>query len=91
MAYLYKTQEEITELSIKNGDTSRYLSDQRTALFGSNRRTDIIGYSAQQNSSTKEHQYYHDEWEEFLRSQSINNSKYIEEEKSVFHKISNYP
>lgn len=82
----HRTQNEIIRLTIDTEDATagpKRLSDLRTALFGSNRRTDIIKYLA---SGTK----WHDAWEEYLRSKSINNSNYIEEERDVFHQTSSY-
>lgn len=82
----HRTQDEIINIAIKTGNTSGRprLSDVRTALFGSNRRTQILKYLGQNVNR------WHDAWEAYLRSKSINNSKYIEEERDVFHKTSTY-
>lgn len=85
---LYKTETEIVALQAATGDASIHLSDQRTAQFGSARRSDIIGWVADQNNDSQ--QRWHDGWEKFLRGQSINNSNYIEEERAVFHKTTGY-
>lgn len=82
-----RTQNEITRLSLDTADASngpKRLSDLRTALFGSNRRTSIIGYLGQNQPK------WHDAWESYLRSKSINDSNNIEEERDTFHKVSSY-
>ena len=82
----HRTQNEIIRLAIDTADATsspKRLSDLRTALFGANRRTDIIKYLA---TGTR----WHDAWEEYLRSKSIDNSKYVEEERDVFHQTSSY-
>jgi hypothetical protein len=95
MANIYRTQEEIIRLGIDSGiganasvSTSR-LSDLRVAQLGTARRSEIIAYinSLSGGSETR----WHDAWEEYLRSKSINDSKYVEEERGVFHKTSSYP
>ena len=82
----HRTQDEIINIAIKTADATtgpKRLSDVRTALFGANRRTKILAYI---NNGTR----WHDAWEKYLRSKSINNSKYVEEERDVFHKTSTY-
>jgi len=83
----HRTQNEIIRLAVDTSDATqgpKRLSDVRTALFGSNRRTSILAYI--NTDQTKPH----DKWEKYLRSKSINNSKYINEEKDVFHQTSTY-
>ena len=82
----HRTQNEIINIAIKtaNASSSPRLSDVRTELFGSNRRTSILKYLGQNGKR------WHDAWESYLRSKSIDNSKYIEEERDVFHKTSTY-
>lgn len=82
----HRTQNEIIRLAIDTADATsspKRLSDLRTALFGANRRTSIIKYLAK---GTR----WHDAWESYLRSKSINNSNKIEEERDVFHQTSTY-
>lgn len=82
-----RIQNEITRLAIDTQDATngpKRLSDLRTALFKSNRRTSILAYI--NTDQTKPH----DRWEKYLRSKSINNSKYIAEERDVFHQTSSY-
>ena len=85
---IYQTQEEITALQKATSTSSKYLSDQRVAKFGSNRRSKIIAWVADQNNDSQ--QKWHDGWEKFLRGQSINNSNYISEERGIFHKTTGY-
>jgi len=85
---LYKREEEIVALQKATNTTSKYLSDQRTAQFGSARRSEIVGWVADQNNDSQKK--WHDGWEKYLRGKSVNNSKYIEEERAVFHKAVGY-
>jgi len=88
---IYNTQEEIINLEtdVNLGATPARLSDLRTAKFGTARRSEMI--AAINVMSGGEAIHHHDAWEEFLRDNSINNSKYIEEERGVFHRTSTYP
>jgi len=92
---IYNTQEEIINLA---GDTGlganasvsqSRLSDLRVAKFGTARRSEMIASINVMSGGDDIH--YHDAWEEFLRNQSIDNSKYIEEERGIFHRTSTYP
>jgi|DEB0MinimDraft_6_1074348.scaffolds.fasta_scaffold03321_8 hypothetical protein len=83
----HRTQNEIIRLAADTSDASngpKRLSDMRTALFGSNRRTARLAYI--NTDQTKPH----DKWEKYLRSKGINNSKYTAEERDVFHITSSY-
>lgn len=84
---IYKTEQEIVNLATGNGNTQR-LSDVRVAQFGSARRSEIIAWLNAQTGGSE--LPWHDAWEEFLRGESIANSKYIEEERAVFHKTGSY-
>lgn len=85
---IYRTQEEINRLAIDTGNganasiSTNRLSDLRVAQFGTARRSEI----AAQIGSTR----WHDAWEAYLREQEVNNSKYIEEERSIFHRTKTY-
>lgn len=82
----HRTQNEIIRLALDTADGTtgpKRLSDLRSALFGANRRTEIIKYLG---TGTR----WHDAWEAYLRSKSINNSSKVEEEKDVFHQTSSY-
>lgn len=91
MTQIYRTQEEIINLEtdVNLGAAPARLSDLRTAKFGTARRSEIIGYINATYGGTS--RYWHDAWEGFLRDNSINDSKYIEEERGVFHRTSTYP
>lgn len=84
---IYRTEEEIVNIAAETGGGAR-LSDVRTALFGSNRRSEIIAYINGVTGGNAIH--WHDAWEEFLRSKSINNSQYVGEERGVFHRTGTY-
>lgn len=86
---IYRTEEEIVNLQADTGTASNYLSDQRTAKFGTARRSEHI--AAINDLSGGSAIYWHDAWEEFLRDNSIDNSQYIEEERGVFHRTGTYP
>lgn len=95
MTQIYRTQEEIINLASDTGlganasvSTTR-LSDMRVAKFGTARRSEIIGFINASSGGSEDK--WNDAWEEFLRAQSVANSKYVEEERGVFHRTATYP
>jgi len=90
MANIYRTQEEIINLEadVTLGQTPARLSDLRASKFGSARRSEIIAWLNEQTGGTSTH--WHDAWEEYLRSKSVDNSQYVEEERGVFHRTDTY-
>lgn len=93
MTRIYRTEEEIINLAADVGATSnyQYLSDMRVAKFGTNRRSEYIAAVNSLASTPSSHIYHHDVQENFLRSQSVDNSQYIEEERGIFHDTATYP
>ena len=85
------TEKEIIALLRKTGITGeayKYRSDMRTAVFGGGRTSDAVTYLQGQNGSTNI--YFHDNWEEYERSKSVDNRYPLSQVQTEFYDTSDF-